>query len=82
MKTISIAERKVILEKEGQNDSVVTIRIGAPYRVDDVQWSCPVALEGLYERLADISGVDSFQCLMLAQKVIRTLLEGVVEEGT
>ena len=77
----SVAERRIVLAREGQEDSVITIRIGIPYEVDAFQWSCPVALDGLYERLVDLSGVDSFQALMLAQSVLRTLLKAVVEEG-
>jgi hypothetical protein len=76
-----IAERKIIFMKPGKEESVVKIEIGMPYKVDDVQWSCPVALDGVYEKLADISGTDSFQALMLAQKLLRTLLKGLVEDG-
>ena len=80
MKT-KIADRKMIFAKPGQEESIVRISIGMPYKVDEVQWSCPVALDGIYEKLADISGTGSFQALMLAQKLLRTLLRGLVEDG-
>jgi hypothetical protein len=76
-----IAERKMVFIKAGQAESIITISIGIPYKVNEVQWSCPVALDGAYEHLSDISGGDSFQALMLAQRLLRTLLRGLVEDG-
>jgi hypothetical protein len=76
-----IAERKLILKKSDGKECPITIRIGKPYKVDDVQWSCPVQLEGMYKKLSDQSGVDSFQALMLAQNLVRCLLNSFIEEG-
>jgi hypothetical protein len=59
----------------------VVIRIGRPYQVSDAGWACPVLIEGLNSRLPDIHGIDSFQALMLALKLGRSLLEVFVEEG-
>ena len=60
----------------------VTLRIGKPYRASDVDWACSVEAEGLFERLADIHGVDSFQALVLAQGLLRTLLRGQISDGS
>jgi hypothetical protein len=76
-----IAERELMLIQPSGMESVVTIRIGRPYKVDDLQWSCPVIIEGFHKKLADQSGNDSFQSLMLAQKLIRDLLNCHIEDG-
>lgn len=76
-----IAERELVLIKPDGKESVVTIRIGRPYKVDGLQWSCPVEMEGFHKKLADQSGTDSFQSLMLAQKLIRDLLKYHIEDG-
>ena len=76
-----IAERELVLIKPDGKERVVTIRIGQPYKVDDLQWSCPVEMEGFHKKLADQSGTDSFQSLMLAQKLIRDLLKYHIEDG-
>ena len=77
----AIAERTLAcIKPDGQRVSV-TLRIGKPYRASDVDWACPVALEGLQSRLPDMHGVDSFQALMLAQKLLLQLMSGVIEDG-
>ena len=83
MKTMykCIAKRELLLIKPDGKESVVTLRIGRPYKVDDLQWSCPVEMEGFHKKLADQSGNDSFQSLMLAQKLIRDLLKYHIEDG-
>ena len=60
----------------------IKIGIGAPYRIDGGDWACPMALEGLHSlRDRGIVGVDSFQALMLAQRLAKQLLESHVEKG-
>lgn len=59
----------------------VTIKLGSPYRASDVDWACPVGMLALHEGLADQHGVDSWQALVLAQSLARTLLLGFVEDG-
>ena len=72
----AIVERYVICERAGGERLRVTLRIGKPYRASDVDWACPVAAEGLFESLADIHGIDSFQALVLAQGLLRNLMRG------
>ena len=81
MKTDIIAERELVGDSPKKGRFRVVLRIGRPYRSSDVDWACPVSLEGLRFRLADVHGVDSFQALMLALSLMRSLLEGFVEEG-
>lgn len=59
----------------------VSIRIGQPYPCPTGDWACPVALEGLHTRLKDQHGIDAFQALMLAQNLVRILLNDFVEKG-
>ena len=61
----------------------ISVRIGQPYeRADEAAyWSCPISLEPLYSKLADQSGVDSFQALCLASRLAITLLAGFKADG-
>ena len=76
-----IAQRAVVWVKPDGKRIPVTLLIGKPYRASDVDWACPVAADGLYAKLADIHGIDSFQALVLAQRLLRQLMNGAVEDG-
>jgi len=60
---------------------LVTAEIGRPYDTGAGDWACPVSLRGLYDRLADIYGVDSLQALCLAASLVRKLLTSFVDDG-
>lgn len=77
-----VAEREIICERANGERVRVTLRIGKPYRVSDGDWACPVEAVGLFERLTDIYGVDSFQALFLAQSLLRNLMRGEAENGS
>jgi hypothetical protein len=76
-----IAERTLICVKPSGDRIPVTFRIGRPYRASDVDWACPVAAEGLHSKLSDIHGGDSFQALILTQKLLCQLMIGVIDDG-
>jgi hypothetical protein len=61
----------------------IKLRLGRPYRkdTDPETWACPVSLEPLYSRLADIVGDSSFQSLCLASRLALYLLAGFKEDG-
>jgi hypothetical protein len=59
----------------------ITIEIGTPYHRETGEWACPVALAGLYERLSDACGADSFQALCLAASLAQDLLQDFQEKG-
>ncbi len=77
----TIAERQLACERPNGERTLITLRLGKPYQSSDVDWACPVALEGLYTSLSDMHGVDSFQSLMLAQALLRQLMRSVIEDG-
>ena len=72
-----VAERKLILELKTGERCPITIKIGQPYH----HWACPLSIDGLYNRLSDAAGVDSFQALMLAQNLVKTLLKNALKDG-
>jgi hypothetical protein len=78
----AVAERSIVCERRGGERVCVTLRIGMPYRVSDADWACPVEAEGLFGRLVDIHGIDSFQALVLAQGLLRNLLRHEAEDGS
>jgi len=54
--------------------------VGTPYWVEDgLEAACPVALEGLQGRLADIKGIDPIDALRNAIGIIDKLLIGALE---
>jgi len=57
----------------------IKLAIGAPYQ-EGTDWRCPVLLEGFLSIQPRLVGVDSFQALMLAQRLARQYLTSFVEE--
>jgi hypothetical protein len=76
-----IATQELVAFHPERGEFAVSVRIGQPYCISEHEWACPVALSGLHSSLRDQHGVDSFQALMLAQNLARTLLTSFVEEG-
>jgi len=75
------ASRKLWAECSKRGAFELEVQLGVPYQVSDSEWACAVGLPGLYERLRDMHGVDSWQALMLARRLAQTLLSGFVEDG-
>ena len=76
-----IAERTMLFKSKNGDTTSVNIRIGKPYPVGDLEWACPVRLDGLYNNLAAQSGIDSLQSLNLAIRLANDLLLGLEEDG-
>src|SRR5690349_21701594 len=57
------------------------LMIGRPRQVGEADWACDVVLHPLQANLQAQHGVDSFQALMLAQRLARVLLEDFVKSG-
>jgi len=76
-----IATREISAFQPDRGGFVVTVCIGQPYCISEDEWACPVALHGLHSTLRDQHGADSFQALMLAQKLAQVQLAYFVEDG-
>lgn len=59
----------------------ITLKLGRPYMVEGEEWACAVGAIGLYKRMREVHGNDSFQALMRAIKMARRLLEYFIEDG-
>jgi hypothetical protein len=71
---------KIRVPSSGEERDIV-IEIGQPYRVgSDEDAACPVAIRGLFERLADIHGIDAMDALRLAIEFVEKTLRGKSEE--
>jgi hypothetical protein len=81
VKTSWIAARTLTAVKPSGEEVSVTLRIGQPYEISSEEWACPVAIEGLQERLRDIHGIDSWQTIQLVQNLQAQLLGYFIEEG-
>lgn len=76
-----IAERDLIGVNPDGSKFKIMLKIGKPYTLGSKEWACSVGAIGLYKRLREIRGVDSFQTLMQAIKFLRQLLEYFIEDG-
>jgi hypothetical protein len=76
-----IAERDLIGINSGGSRFTLMLKIGKPYAVDSEEWVCPAGVIGLYTKLQDIRGIDSFQALLQAIKYLRKLLDYFIEDG-
>lgn len=76
-----IAERRLLVsEKNDPNRKTeIVIRIGAPYWVvNNTEAACPVIIEGLFENIEPIRGVDSIDSVRIAIQFIDDLLRGIL----
>jgi hypothetical protein len=76
-----IAARELTAARGAHGEFPVRLAIGQPYRVGRGGWACAVRLDGLHEGLSDQLAADSFQALMLAQNLLRSLLSAFVQDG-
>ncbi len=68
-----IAQRNILaIDRDGQ-EFTLTIGIGQPYEIAAGDWACPVWMYGMYD-LVDQHGVDSWQSIQLAARLIGQLL--------
>ena len=59
----------------------VTLSLGRPYQTATGEWRCPMALDGLQDRLPDAAGEDAIQSLCLALRLLMSQLEAFVSRG-
>jgi hypothetical protein len=81
MSSSSIASLVLDAQRPDEERFAITIEIGTPYHRETGEWACPVSLHGLYERLRDASGNDSFQALCMAISLAQDLLQTFQDKG-
>ena len=74
-----IATRELTGIDSAGREFSIKLAIGSPYQ-EGTDWRCPVLLEGFLSIQPRPVGVDSFQALMLAQRLARQYLTSFVEE--
>lgn len=60
---------------------MIQLRIGRPYPDPKGDWCCPVAVDGWHGELGPIHGIDSWQSLLLALRLLDGLLAAEVQRG-
>lgn len=71
----ALITRELIVEREDSSRHPIVVRIGRPYWISkNIEAACPVQIKGLYDKLADVHGVDLFQSVELAMQLVETLL--------
>ena len=82
MSIIYIAERRLFITEKNElnKKSEIIIKIGAPYWIiDSIEAACPVAIEGLFENIEPIRGVNFIDSMRIAIQFIDDLLRGIWE---
>jgi hypothetical protein len=74
-----IATRELTAVDSAGREFPIKLAIGQPYQVGS-DWRCAVLLEGFLTIQPRPVGIDSFQALMLAQRLARQYLTAFVEE--
>ena len=80
-KLVWVASRRILAVRANGEEAHVTLRIGTPYEISPDEWACPVAMEGLQEKLHDVHGIDAWQTVQLVQSLQAQLLGYFLEEG-
>lgn len=80
-KPVWVASRTILAVRANDEKVHVTLRIGTPYEISPEEWACPVAMEGLQEKLHDVHGIDAWQTVQLVQSLQVQLLGYFLEEG-
>jgi hypothetical protein len=75
-----VAKMVVVGVRPDAQRVTLTVKIGRPYEEKDA-WACPIAIEPLHGKLADIRGTDSFHAVWLACALALKLLENLKAEG-
>lgn len=74
---VLIERRLRIRSRANGEERDLIIQVGQPQRIgneDDA--ACPVAIHGLFGRLADIHGVDAMDAVRLAIELVENTLRG------
>lgn len=75
-----IAQTKLLCISSSGKQTALLIEIGKPRSVPGCA-ACTVRIQGPYEEMTDIHGVDTFQALALASSFVRLTLESLVRQG-
>lgn len=60
----------------------ITVAVGAPYSDGDLNsWACPLKVEGLFNNLADMHGIDASQAFRRAREFVIWLLHDFLDKG-
>jgi hypothetical protein len=76
-----IADLRLHLVRKGETrKSRLQVKVGAP-QPDGEDWYCPVCIKGLDSKERRIFGVDSWQALTLALRLVEAMLRREVRQG-
>ncbi|MEA1080265.1 DUF6968 family protein [Marinobacter qingdaonensis] len=77
-----IAQRHLEAVKPSGERTEVVVAVGVPQKDEgNDSWACPVLMKGLHENLAAMHGIDSWQALKEAQKLVLSILVQFIEDG-
>lgn len=76
-----IAERIVYAVAKDGHGFQIRLMVGQPYQEEAGNWACPVSLDDFQGRLHDVRAEDSWQALILAIRLAKTLLGFFIQDG-
>ena len=77
----AIAHLELTRVRTNGQRTLISVKVGPPYKTIEGAWRTPVEIHGLDDRLADIYGVDSLQSLCLAIRLVKARLESAIADG-
>lgn len=75
-----IASERFLCADPSGKEVELTVEIGEPYRIDEQEAACPVAIRG-WHRLPDVHGNGTLQALSLAISLAHKLLSDCEDKG-
>ena len=77
-----ISERTLKGVKSNGEKVDIVVAIGTPYKDEKYDsWACPVKADGIHNNMAAQHGIDSWQAIREAQKLIVSILIHFIEKG-
>ena len=76
-----IAETTIFIRSPGGKTKPIHIGIGQPYQISDGEAACPISMRGLYPKLPDLHGSDTFQALAIALHFVRLTIQAWEKKG-
>jgi hypothetical protein len=67
------------IHKDGR-ETLISAKVGRPYKFNDISWACPCELLGVDGRYPDMRGLGSMQALGISLSLIKARLGHLLEK--
>ena len=78
---VSVAALLLDAWDEERGDFKLSVEVGLPYQAPEGEWRCQLSVDPLQRWTTGVAGLDSFQALCLAIRMVEMCLTDFVERG-